>query len=60
MYIENVLFHFRYTDDVSIDAEVLVEESNNLIPTKVTHVSTVTMRGKNVTVFFAHCKNFSE
>ena len=59
MYI-SVHFHFRYADDVAIDAEVLVQESNNLIPAKVTNVSTITMRGKNVTVFIAHCTNFTD
>ena len=46
--IKHIIFFFRYADQVSIGYEVLVEENDQLTPTKVTHVVALTIQGNYI------------
>ena len=44
----NSQFNFRYADVISVGDEVLVRENNDMVPDKVTDVSTAILSGKNL------------
>ena len=44
---QNAIVSVRYSNQVSIGDEVLVQENDELIPTKIIAVSTSTMQGSN-------------
>ena len=41
----NVPFHFRYTDHVSVDDEVLIQRNHDLVPSKLVNVKTTIAQG---------------
>ena len=43
----NAIYSFRYSNQVSIGDEVLVQENDELIPSKVITVSTLPLQGNN-------------
>ena len=41
-----MIFFFRYADEVSVGDDVLVQDNNEMIPSKVQEVSSAIMKGK--------------
>ena len=47
-------FGNRYTEEVSMNDDVLFQANNNFAPTKVTNVSSLMMQGRHYYYYYAH------